>query len=233
MSRAGKILARCGIAAAVLIAVVFAGINVYAVMFGRQMSRMATARIQCRSNLRQIYMACCAYRNDFASFPPAVTTGPDGTPYHSWRALLLPYLPDAEVLAGQYRLDEPWNGPHNVTIAQKWAPSDLICPSYPKPTDPITSYVMADRSIVIGGRRVLIWEVYPAITPWTLPDRNRSGQPSPSIANLVGFGSLHDTEYYVPLRPRAGAHVLFEDGTIEYSPFDASHRSLPVRYNPD
>jgi hypothetical protein len=38
---------------------------------------------------------------------------------HSWRVLLLPYLPQ-NVFYDQYDLDEPWNGPNNQRLLQEY-----------------------------------------------------------------------------------------------------------------
>ena len=44
--------------------------------------------------------------------------GEDGRPLHSWRVLLLPYI-EQEGLYKQFRLDEPWDSPHNLTLLPK------------------------------------------------------------------------------------------------------------------
>lgn len=64
------------------------------------------------TNLKVIVGAMQAYHDNWGSFPPAVTLGPDGRPYHSWRVLLLPYL-DRDDLYVRYNLREPWDGPNN------------------------------------------------------------------------------------------------------------------------
>jgi hypothetical protein len=51
-------------------------------------------------------------------FPPAFVLGPDGRPWHSWRVLVLPYI-EGQHLFERYRFDEPWDGPHNRTLAER------------------------------------------------------------------------------------------------------------------
>jgi hypothetical protein len=178
---------------------------------------MVEARIECRSNLRQIYFACRAYSDDFGEFPPAVTLGPDGTPLHSWRALLLPYLEDGDLRAKLYDLGEGWDGPSNITLLEKGPIGEFVCPSYAGLSAPVASYVMADRPITVAGKRVLIWEVHPPVNPWTFPDGDASGQPTLPASNLRKFSSLHGMEYHVPsLLRRSGSHVLYADGTVEF-----------------
>lgn len=71
---------------------------------------------QCRVNLKQIALALHNYHDTYGTFPPAYVAGPDGEPWHSWRALLLPFL-DQSAFYEQYRFDEPWNGPNNSELA--------------------------------------------------------------------------------------------------------------------
>ena len=61
-------------------------------------------------------MAVANYHETFGSFPPAFVNGPDGTPWHSWRVLILPYL-QQQKLYESYNFAEPWNGPNNRTLA--------------------------------------------------------------------------------------------------------------------
>lgn len=76
-----------------------------------------------------IYNALLFYHDEHGHFPPAYVIGPDGKRWHSWRALILPYLD--EDLARQYRFDEPWNGPNNRKLANTFCPGAFQCPSGP------------------------------------------------------------------------------------------------------
>lgn len=82
----------------------------------------------CRANLRAIGLALQAYHAAHGSYPPAFVADAAGKPIHSWRALLLPYLDEPE-LAGAYRLDEPWDGPHNAELASR-VPAAYRCPAH-------------------------------------------------------------------------------------------------------
>lgn len=68
-------------------------------------------RAQDRNNLKQIAIAMHNYHDTHQSFPPAKGR-PSGL---SWRVHLLPYL-DQVTLYRQFRLDEPWNSPHNLRL---------------------------------------------------------------------------------------------------------------------
>ena len=45
-----------------------------------------------RGQMRQIGLALANFDDTFNTLPPAIIYGPDGTPWHSWRVLLLPWL---------------------------------------------------------------------------------------------------------------------------------------------
>ena len=53
--------------------------------------------------------------------PPAVLCGKDGKPLLSWRVLLLPYHWDQKEkdLFNEFKLDEPWDSPHNLALLPK------------------------------------------------------------------------------------------------------------------
>jgi len=63
-------------------------------------------------------LAVVNYESANGHFPPAYIVGPDGKPWHSWRILILPYI-EHDDLFKQYRFDEPWDGPHNRTLADR------------------------------------------------------------------------------------------------------------------
>lgn len=63
-------------------------------------------------------MAVANYHEVYGSLPPAYVLGPDGTPWHSWRVLILPFL-EQQAIYNAYRFDEPWNGPNNSRLADK------------------------------------------------------------------------------------------------------------------
>ena len=81
----------------------------------------------CSGNCKQITMAINMYLEEHGTYPPAYIADKNGKPMHSWRVLILPYL-EQQHLYDQYRLEEPWNSPHNLNIAQNLMPS-FLCPN--------------------------------------------------------------------------------------------------------
>jgi hypothetical protein len=64
-----------------------------------------------------------------ASLPAASSRDKQGKPLLSWRVHLLPFLGE-EQLYKQFKLDEPWDSPHNVKLLEKM-PSVYQLPSRP------------------------------------------------------------------------------------------------------
>ena len=92
--------------------------------------RESARRSICTNNLKLFGIALQTYHDQHKCFPPAFFADEHGTPIHSWRVLLLPYLEEPELTAlyEQYRFDEPWNGPRNRELLDK-APAVFRCPS--------------------------------------------------------------------------------------------------------
>jgi hypothetical protein len=55
------------------------------------------------------------YDSQHGRLPPAVVYGEDGKALLSWRVLLLPYVEQQE-LYDEFKLDEPWDSPHNIAL---------------------------------------------------------------------------------------------------------------------
>ena len=70
------------------------------------------------NNLRQIGLALHNYNETYKRLPPAVLYNKEGKPLLSWRVLLLPFLEQNELFQ-QFKLDEPWDGPHNSKLLAK------------------------------------------------------------------------------------------------------------------
>jgi hypothetical protein len=83
----------------------------------------AGVSLNTRDRLRQIGLAIQTHHHENHRLPPAAIRGPDGTPLLSWRVGILPYLgEDGKELYEQFKLDEPWDGPHNRTLLARMPP---------------------------------------------------------------------------------------------------------------
>lgn len=103
-------------------------------------AREAARKAQCSNNLKQIALAFHNYHDTYGVFPAAYVADQDGTPMHSWRVAILPFM-DQQALYDQYDFDEPWDGPNNRLLHQTSVPQ-YRCPSDPGPSMIETSYIM-------------------------------------------------------------------------------------------
>jgi hypothetical protein len=78
-------------------------------------ARLAATRMQSSNNLKQIALAMHGYHDVSGAFPAAASYGKDGKPLLSWRVHILPYV-DREGLYQLFKLDEPWDSPHNKAL---------------------------------------------------------------------------------------------------------------------
>jgi len=83
----------------------------------RHTRRMAVAT-SAKGRLNQLLLALHNYHDTFNSLPPAYIADENGTPLHSWRVLILPFLDEGRLYA-EYRFDEPWDGPNNSKLANR------------------------------------------------------------------------------------------------------------------
>lgn len=108
-------------------------------------AREAFRRTECVLKESAITNAFIAYYLDHGTLPPAYTLDASGTPLHSWRVLILPYLgDDAKALYDQVRLDEPWNSDANAAFHSQ-IPDVYRCPSYENLKEGETGY-----SVLLG-----------------------------------------------------------------------------------
>ncbi|WP_397571277.1 DUF1559 domain-containing protein [Schlesneria sp. T3-172] len=77
-----------------------------------QAARQAARQSQSHCRLKQLGLALHNYQGTYGVFPPAYTVDADGSPLHSWRTLILPYL-DEQKLYDSIDLAKPWNDAAN------------------------------------------------------------------------------------------------------------------------
>src|SRR5262245_1460172 len=82
-----------------------------------QKAREAARRTQSQNNLKQIGLAMYNYHDTLAMFPPSGIYGEDGTAYHSWQTMILPYI-EQQTLYNQIDFNVPWTDPRNAPAFQ-------------------------------------------------------------------------------------------------------------------
>lgn len=116
----GKGLAIAGIVTAVVGNVLFA-LSFVMLVPAVQKVRQAAARAQSMNNLKQIALAFHSYNDMHRRLPPVAVFSKDGRPLYSWRVLLLPFV-EQDNLFRQFKLDEPWDSPHNIALSRMLPP---------------------------------------------------------------------------------------------------------------
>jgi prepilin-type processing-associated H-X9-DG protein len=185
-----------------------------------QSAREAARRAQCTNNLKQIGLAMHNYLTANNGLPPAAIVDQQGKPLLSWRVAILPYL-DANPLYAKFKLDEPWDSPHNKELLQ-YMPAVYGCPSRNLAGEPgLTAYrIFAGPGALLDPTRptgieavtdgmsvtLMVVESTEAV-PWTKPDDLPFGNAAAPRANpLLGAGSRHP----------GGLNALFGDGSVRF-----------------
>lgn len=73
----------------------------------------STRRRQRMQKFKEISLAILNYESAKKHLPPPAICDANGKPLLSWRVAILPYLDQTE-LYKKFRLDEPWDSPHNL-----------------------------------------------------------------------------------------------------------------------
>ena len=176
--------------------------------------------MRCSSQLHTLGLSLLEYQQAHHQFPAPAIASRDGKKLLSWRVAILPQL-GYQSLYDRFRLDEPWDSPHNFALLAQM-PREFACPAgsqklgqsgYLVVVGPATDQFSVNtpfeptrgadiRHITDGSSQtVLILETNHLI-PWTKPeDLNWApGEPPPVLAS-----------------PHAGgSHVAFADGTIRF-----------------
>jgi hypothetical protein len=91
------------------------------------------------NNIKQLVLALHNYHEIHGSFPPQYVADANGQPLYSWRVLILPFI-EEQRLYDEFHLDEAWDSPHNVALADQM-PAIFRSPYRPGRTGSVTNYV--------------------------------------------------------------------------------------------
>jgi prepilin-type processing-associated H-X9-DG protein len=152
--------------------------------------------------------------------PAAAIVDRQRKPLLSWRVAILPYL-DAQSLYDKFKLDEPWDSPHNKALLKEM-PAVYGCPSRDLAGEPgMTAYrAFSGPGAILDPTRltrldqvtdgttntVLVVESAEAV-PWTKPDDLPFGNARALQGNpLFGAGSKHP----------GGFNAAFADASVRF-----------------
>jgi RNA polymerase sigma factor (sigma-70 family) len=173
-------------------------------------------------NLMHLALAMHNYVDQYGEFPPAAACSKDGRPLLSWRVLLLPFL-DQEKLFREFKLDQPWDSPHNRKLLARM-PAVYAAPKVRTKEPHATFYqVFTGKGTIFEGARgtrvndiadgtsvtILMIEAADPV-PWTKP------------ADLV----------YDPKKPLPRLGGIFKEG-FHFARADGSVSFCKMRFRED
>ncbi|MEC9004995.1 MAG: DUF1559 domain-containing protein, partial [Planctomycetota bacterium] len=123
------------------IGVAATGVLVALLLPAVQAARDAARRVSSKNNLKQIGIALHNYHETFRQLPVGESERvqyQDGKQLLSWRVHLLPFL-EQDFLYRQFKLNEPWDSPHNIKLL------DQIPPVYVNPR-----YDLGNRTVYVA-----------------------------------------------------------------------------------
>jgi prepilin-type processing-associated H-X9-DG protein len=194
---------------------------------GNRMSdpREAARRAGCRNNLKKIGLAMHNFHDQNRMLPPAAVAAADGRPLLSWRVQILPYLEEGE-LYKEFRLDEPWDSPHNKALIPRM-PDLFKCMNSSAPSGYTRYLAVRGRGTLFeDGLQIRFADVQDGLSNtilaveaddsravvWTKPDDLTVDAQNPR----QGLGAAHGD----------GFNALFADGSIRFIPATTEPASL-------
>jgi prepilin-type processing-associated H-X9-DG protein len=205
-----------------------------------QRVRGAADALRCKSNLRQIGIACHHYHNDNRRFPPGgIEWRPPGNTTRrqlAWSAFLLPYL-EQDNLNKQINFNQPFDHPVNAPAAALVV-QIYLCPSSRRESpkvqgrgacdyggiygERITSPNSPPKGVMLYDRAIRIGEVFDG-TSHTLMISEDSGYLDGQWINGrnifdQAFAINHAPPFENDIRSDhpGGAHGLFCDGSVRF-----------------
>jgi hypothetical protein len=174
----------------------------------------APTRRQSVANLQKLATAMHAYHEVHGHFPPSARFDPRGRPLLSWRVLLLPQL-GHKALYKEFKLDEPWDSPHNRKLLARAPAVFLPVRGAGKEVDSTFYQVFAGPGTIFEGRHgvrivdiadgtsmtVLIVEAGTPV-PWTKP-ADLPYDPKKALPRLGGLF-------------KGGFHIAIADGSVRF-----------------
>ena len=177
--------------------------------------RQAARKAQMSNHLKQIGLALHSYHDSYGTFPAAASYDKDGKPLLSWRVHLLPFL-EQEALYRQFKLDEPWDSPHNKKLLAKMPAVYALPGVRPKIEGGTVMQGFVGKGAFFEGKRGLRFSNITDGTsntfmiveagqevPWTKPEELPF---DPEAKQLPKLGGTFE----------GGFHVVFGDGSVRF-----------------
>jgi RNA polymerase sigma factor (sigma-70 family) len=168
--------------------------------------------------LLKLTLAMRVFAEDKGTLPAAAIVGKDGKALLSWRVALLPYLGEDE-LYKQFKLDEPWDSPHNKKLLGKMPTvfgdegNTTVYQVFAGKGTPFEGAKgMRLTDIADGLEDTILLAVAAQPVPWTKPADLPyvAGKPLPKLGGTF----------------KEGFHVAACSGVVRFIPNDFNERAL-------
>jgi hypothetical protein len=161
---------------------------------GTDRVRLSRNRMRSSNNLRQLMLGVHNFDSTYGGMPaPAITDPKSGRPLLSWRVTILPIVDRGfEPLYKQFRLNEPWDSPHNKALIEKMpdvfempeagdppgytryrmivGPGTVCDPAVTQPHNVFGRIGPVFTTITDGTSNTVMLAEAAAAVPWTKPD---------------------------------------------------------------
>jgi hypothetical protein len=193
-------------------------------IIGSGFREMVAATMQ-MNNFHQLATALHNYQENHGRLPPAAVCDKDGRPLYSWRVALLPFL-EEEALYKEFKLDEPWDSPHNLRLLPRM-------PRFYRTPLPGLAEPDRTRYQVFMGKGTAFEGVRGLRLPDDFPDGTSNTILVVEAAEAVPWTKPADLAYDPdgPLPPlgalsREWFHAALVDGSVRKVPRKVSERTL-------
>jgi prepilin-type processing-associated H-X9-DG protein len=201
---------------------------------GDDKEREARNRKASANNLAQFGLALHSFGDANKRLPPPAICSKEGKPLLSWRVAILPFIEQNE-LYKQFKLDEPWDSPHNKKLLAKMP--KVFAPVGGKTKQPHTTFYQA----IVG--RGAAWELTPRPNipfnaegvRWPVGFRDGTSNTILLVetGEAVPWTKPDDVRYDPKKKPpklggvfKGGFHVLMADGSVRFVSRDISEATL-------
>jgi hypothetical protein len=183
--------------------------------------------------MMQLGLAMHNYHSKHGTFPPAAVCSADGKPLLSWRVLILPYIAQDNLLQ-EFKLDEPWDSPHNILLLERMPKVYEPYNGFKTPQPYVTYYQVFDGrgAMFDGPQRLKIGEITDGLSntfmiveagepvPWTKPADlpYAADKPLPALGGLFADG---------------GFRVALGDGSVRTMPRGVPEETLRALITPN
>ena len=188
-----------------------------------QAVREAARRTAASNNIRQCCLAALNYESSYQELPADIYDD-DGTPLLSWRVRILPFL-DQNELYQQFKLDEPWDSPHNIKLLSKM-PATFAGPNSLHDNKTVFLGVSGPGTMFEAGKKINLGQITDgtsntiffvetndsAAVEWTKPEDYRLDKDNPTWG-LWGN------------RP-GGFNAGFVDGSVQFISLDTEDEMI-------